>query len=91
MKKPLNNIAFTVWLMAAGYALLTIPEVVELFRQPSFLESRSSANYIESFQIRDIFGIMRSTLFGSGSLLALGTIIEFIDRILWEARTRTFS
>jgi hypothetical protein len=91
MRKPLNNYAFTVWLMAIGYALLMIPEVVELFRQPSFLESRSSANYVESFQVRDIFGLLRNTVSGSGSLLALGAIIELIDRILWEARTRTFS
>jgi len=91
MKKPLNNYAFAVWLLAVGYALLMIPEVVELFRQPSLLESHYSANYVESFQIRDIFGLLRNTVLGSGTLLALGTIIELVDRIVWEARTRVFS
>lgn len=87
MKKPFNNFAFALVLCAAFYVALTIPDIVEILRQPVTLQSSPrDATYIQSFAMRDIVAALRATVFGAGSLLGLAAIVEIADRILWTLR-----
>ena len=88
MKKPLNNFALFLALLSIAYAVLAGPEILEVFRQPSAINSASSANYVHSFAVRDILAILHSTIYGSGVLLGLAVIVELLDRSIWEARKR---
>lgn len=84
MKKPFSNFAFALVLCALLYAALTIPDIVEILRQPSaLLASPHDATYIKSFAVRDIVGALRGTVYGSGMLLGLAAIVEMADRIVW--------
>jgi len=88
LKKPLSNWALVMVGLAVTYALLGVPGVVEILRQPHTLQNSLAyhdATYIQSFQSRDIIGSIRSTLWGSGTLLALAVLIELVDRIRWNA------
>ncbi|HEY4944362.1 MAG TPA: hypothetical protein VII56_23240 [Rhizomicrobium sp.] len=88
MKKPLNSYAFVLGLLAIAYAFLVVPEIVEYLRQPKMLLDNlqtHDANYVQSFTARNILGSLRSTVYGSGVLLALAVIVELIDHIRWNA------
>jgi hypothetical protein len=88
-KKRISSFTVAVWCLAVVYALLMIPELVALFNQPNAIPE--SANWLRSFWGRDVFGLLRNTVSGSGMLFAAGTIIEQIDCIRWNARNREAS
>jgi hypothetical protein len=70
--------------MSVAYAFLTIPDILEILRQPHTLATSNSirdANYIQSFATRDILAAFRSTISGSGNLLGLAVMVELLDRI----------
>jgi hypothetical protein len=90
MKKPLNNFAFALGLLAVAYALLVIPQIVELIRQPLALKAQLAqrdATYVQSFAERDIVSYLRNTIYGSGVLMGLAVLVEFADRIRWNMLT----
>ncbi len=88
MKKPFNNFAFALVLCAVFYIVLTVPDIVEILRQPAALQSSSvhDANYVQSFAMRDIVVAVRATVDGAGTLFGLAALVEMADRILWTLR-----
>lgn len=84
MKKPINNFAFALGLLAIAYALLVVPDIVEIVRQPQTLIAANGlhdANYVKSFASRDVLVALRSTVYGSGVLLGFAVLVELLDRI----------
>jgi len=86
MNKSISSFTKAVWGLAVVYALLMIPEIIFIFSQPS--AAPEHAEYLRSFWGRDIFGVLRNTVSGSGMLFAAGVIIEQVDCIRWNARNR---
>jgi len=84
MKKRINNISYALSVMAIAYAMLTIPSIVEILRQPATLSNTTdmhSANYVQSFASRDILAAIRNAIYGTANLFGLAAIVEFLDRI----------
>ncbi len=89
MKKRINNVSYALGVAAIAYAMLTIPSIVEILRQPEVLSNTTSANnanYVQSFESRDILAAIRSGISGTGNLLGLAAIAEFLDRIRVQMR-----
>jgi hypothetical protein len=92
MKKPINGFAFGLGILSIAYGFTVVPDIVEIVRQPSALVTMHDANYVKSFAARDILVALRSTIYGSGVLMAFAVIVEILDRIrlsLSADRTRT--
>jgi hypothetical protein len=88
MKRPLNAFAYALALLAIAYAVLAIPSILEILRQPAALSDQHSATYVGSFASRDILAVLRNTISGSGTLMAYAVVVELVDRIRWDAKTR---
>jgi len=88
MKKPLNNGALALFVLAIAYAMLLVPDLLEILRQPVALQAQSlhrDASYVQSFNARDVITAFRNTLYGSGVLFGLAIMVELIDRVRWNA------
>ncbi len=84
MKKPLSNFAFALWLIAAIFAVAD----VWAFWKASLYDPyeghiRLHTNYLE--MIRQM---VESVLYVSGTLSALGMVIEILDQIRWNTMPR---
>ncbi|MGD0144067.1 MAG: hypothetical protein ABSC92_12980 [Rhizomicrobium sp.] len=84
MKKSINNFSVALGLLSIIYAMLIVPEIIEMVRQPHTLQAvsqPSNSTYIGSFLARDILAAFRSTIYASGMLMGLAVLIELVDRI----------
>ena len=84
MKKPLNNFAFALWLIAAVF----VPADVWAFWKASLYDPYSGFIPLHTNVIAMIREMVESVLYVSGTLSALGMVIEILDQIRWNAMRR---
>ncbi len=84
MGKPFNRFALLLVILSIVYALFSIPEIISIVNQPSAMPDRSTSTFVQSYMSRNLWGVVRSTVYSSGLLLGVGVLIELVDRVLWN-------
>jgi len=84
MKKPLNNFAFALWLIAAVFAMAD----VWAFWKASLYDPYGGHIPLHTNVLELIRQTVESVLYVSGTLAALGMIIEILDQIRWNTMIR---
>lgn len=79
MRKPVNPVALVNWLLAAGVLLVGLIRLVVQMRQ-DLQQLGSLVPFAMSLWI-DVQGVLVTP----AALLALGTLVELIDQIRWNA------
>jgi len=80
MKKPLNNFAFALWLIAA----LFVPADIWAFWHASLYNPYDGYIPLHTNVLALIREMVESVLYVSGMLSALGMVIEILDQIRWN-------
>jgi TRAP-type C4-dicarboxylate transport system permease small subunit len=84
MKKKLNGYAFVLFLVAGFFAVWD----AWAFYQTSFLNHATESLPLHANVLDLVRNVVESILYVSGTLFALGVMIELLDQIRWDALHR---
>lgn len=84
MKKKLNGFAFVLFLIAGFFAVWD----AWAFYQTSFLNPAAEGAALHTNMLDLVRNVVESILYVSGTLFALGVMIELLDQIRWDALQR---
>jgi hypothetical protein len=84
MKKKLNGFAFALFLIAGFFAVWD----GWAFYQTSYLNPAAGDMPLHTDMLALVRSVVESILYVSGTLFALGVMIELLDQIRWDALHR---
>ena len=85
MKKPINKIAFLMWVAAAAVALVNIMQVYNAIQAYQFMQKAPGETL---FVFRGFFAAISGTITPVVMLVGFGTLIELVDQIRWNTRAK---
>jgi hypothetical protein len=82
MKKPINPVALTFWLVAAVFIVGDVPIYFAIHSLANALHAEGSN--VANFTWISVWSETRGALLGGGQLIGIGVLIELVDQIRWN-------
>jgi len=85
MKKPVNKFAVVLWVVAASLLVGEAWYATATWKNTQAVFQEYGGTY---FAFVTLWNTIRSAILSTGELVALGVIVELIDQIRWNAKTK---
>ena len=84
MKKPINPVALTFWVVAAVFIVGDVPISLAIRDFAKLAQSSGGARMTTEITLVNVWAETRAALLGGGQLIGIGVLIELVDQIRWN-------